>query len=507
MLGQKGRDAYLQLSIAGRELGRFDSVTGRYGEDRVQVEMDRSGKLQVTIGATRLPEVTGSYHLAILKGGLPEPAELNFTAASRIDQPLPPAGGFSCSSRRRSSFVQKAARGGGACGVCRLNLLTETSSNAKRAVSNGARAVAELRTSKDNLLLSAALNALAVAYGELARVTEGAEAESANAGMVRAFDEASRLYEAEASSIGLAEVELFKSALAFNAGTLEQPLETFRQIAGKCAALRENACQALATMNASVALRYQGDYGASFDSFYEALKLVNPQDNSATVAQIVDNMAAEMRQLGDFDGAIRHHQAARRDFEQFGECSGVSRSLYGIGYSLLGIGDEEQALGYYELALDRRCTGDDATDGSQPSHAASPTIEALCVRAGKKGEDKDTGIDDRDTASFAAWDLGNFARSKSDPASALACHRVAAGLVATPGRKLGTKLDMVRDLIDLRRNAEAYVLYAKAMSDAADPAIQAERLVSRKEPGSRWDPARVARQLRCRDLAVLRRRG
>jgi desulfoferrodoxin (superoxide reductase-like protein) len=61
VLRQEGRDAWLQLSIAGQKLGRFDSATGRYGEDRVQVEVDRSGKLQVLVGASRLPDVSGPY--------------------------------------------------------------------------------------------------------------------------------------------------------------------------------------------------------------------------------------------------------------------------------------------------------------------------------------------------------------------------------------------------------------------------------------------------------------
>ncbi len=468
VLEQSGIDLYLRLALGGRSLGSYDSLTGRYGQDRIQLKVPQTGQLVVSVAVLRSPKVTGSLHLLVQEIPALDEGDSSFTAASRMDRPMIPA-------RRVESFEAAAtklsAQGrqqeGGLAAFAALNLLIETSSDAARAVADGEMAVSALGQGGNDLLLAAATNGLAVARGEFKRGLKDEELRTASALVDQEFETANELYEKAGSAIGQAEVTLFKSALVMNAGVLEEPLKVFDSLALRCAELHEAVCEALARMNAAVAQRDLGDCPACFDTFNFALRLASRDVDTAIRAQIIDNMAFAMRMRGDFDGAIFHHERAMQLYSTYGECSGVSRSLYGLGFSLLGVGDSSQALRYYKLALGRSCLATSVAVAPDSTQVASTTVKDLCDQASKAVK---SHVDDRDIASWIAWDLGNLARAQSDPASAFSCHQVASRLVTSPGRLLGTKFDSVLDLIQMGLIAKAQRIYQEANSLAGKAA-------------------------------------
>ena len=101
-LAQTDLDVYLQLSSGDQNLGRYESTTGRFGEERVQLRWGKAGTLKITIGADQDSNATGRYLLTVVGGGAPDSAELDFTKGSRVDLPESPA-------KRVMSF-ERAAR-------------------------------------------------------------------------------------------------------------------------------------------------------------------------------------------------------------------------------------------------------------------------------------------------------------------------------------------------------------------------------------------------------------
>lgn len=449
VIGQSGLDVYLELAINGQQIGRYESATGRYGEDCAEVKIAQAGTLAITIGSLRFPGVIGNYQLNVSEVANSDEADEQYTRASRVDVPLAPAERIRTFMRAAEMYGGKSrAREEGLASLAALNLLIETASDAKLAVTNGERAVKSLRDAGDQLLLASAINALAVAEGE-AKQTDR---------MAAHFDEARRIYDAQGSRIGIAEVRLFEGVARYTGEDSEQLLGTFLALGVECAELHESVCQALALMDAAIMYRNRADYHASFDAFYSALRLVDRNADSAVTAQIDDNLAFTLRMIGDFDGAIFHHERAIEGFSGFGECSGVSRSLYGLGYSLLGIGANDQAMRFYKLALERSCAVAAVARTVPESPEVGRTAKELCAQAASLEKLDD---DDRAVASWAAWDLGNFARSVSDPDGALACHEIGARLATTENYRLGTRLESVRDLVELARVSEAKALYAQ----------------------------------------------
>jgi CHAT domain-containing protein len=453
-LAQTGLDLFLQLEFGGKTLGCFESMTGRYGEDRAQISSPGSGELTLTIGAVRFPDVTGTYHLIVRSGGALDQAEARFTSASRVDGPLPPA------AERAKLFDEAAERYAGSGRVreeglasfAALILLNDASSDATAAIKSGERAVAALRKSGDRLLLAGAINVLAWVKGDAKQMDS----------LESSFTEARELYEAGQSRIGVAEVRLYETALNYKGRDSEERLTAFRELERECSALHELVCQAIALTSGAVLLRNQGAYPATFDALYSALKLVDPEADAIMFADTSDNTAFASRMVGDFDSAIYHHERALEAYDRVGVHGGASRSLYGLGYSFLGVGDSEQALRFYKLALERSQPAV-TTDGSE---RAGPALSArsLCELA---THSQDLDKEGRAIATWTSWDLGNHARATADPASALACHEIATRLATSANYRRGTKLESVRDLLELHREQDANTLFSEVQPELA----------------------------------------
>ncbi len=443
VLKQSGLDLNLQLSSGDHEvLGKFESMTGRYGEEIAQIEIERAGPLTVTIGAPRFPRMTGKFALLVKQVGSATAADRSFSRASRV--------GSSISTKDRIAALENAIAGYKKEGrlheyaiaaLSLLNVLNEFASDSATAVKYGNEAVGILRREQSPLLRATALNSLAVALGEAAQAELRA----------RSFAEALTLFNANEAPVGAAEVRLYDAALAYYDRGPDAVLPIFSSVADECETLNETVCESSALISKGVALRDLGDYDAASRSIEKAMAIIDVGLDGMIYAQARDNMAFLLRMLGDFDAAIQLHQIAMSEYAGSGECTGVSRMLYGIGYALLGMGDREQAVRFYRLALDRSCEAKSLGDVSLASPRQANSSKDLCELARQAGS---RDPDDRSVASWVARDMGNMARSEQDLETASLCHDLSIEL-ATGDYALSAKLDKVRDLITLGRGVEA----------------------------------------------------
>jgi CHAT domain-containing protein/tetratricopeptide (TPR) repeat protein len=457
VLKQDGLDLEVRVTDPnGARIGTFESFTGRYGEDRALIEVQTAGRYSVSVASTKSPNITGAYRLVVLGLESPSPAIKRFALASARSEPL-------SIGQRIEHFVAAASefrrdsqyREEGLALLAALYLTNETASNASRAVEFGSRAVEALRATDDPKLLASALSFFAVALGE--------SLESAR--MTEVFGEARAIFATNKLAIGLAEADLFEGVLKYNGENEPELLKSLLTIASRCEALSELDCQALSSSAAAILLRDRGDYESAFGLLYGAIDLIDPETDSVTYSQVADNLAFTLRMVGDFDEAITFHREATAAYSRFGECSGISRSLYGLGFSLLGIGDTEQAMRFYELALRRVCSG---ASGDSTEHRVDrdrPSVRKLCeIAAMPRARDEHDLV----IALWAAWDLGNHARSTFDADTALYCHQVASTFASIEKYRLGTGLERVRDLLDLERTREAQTLFEEIQSHVDD---------------------------------------
>jgi CHAT domain-containing protein len=451
-LAQSGNDLQLELTNDSRQvIAAADSFTGRYGEDHLSVEIQKGGRYWVTVSALRNPKVPATFTLNIERVIDFHPGDQAFSDASRIDRKLSPPERIRLLDEAAKWFgSQSRFREQGLASLAANNILNETASDAPSAIERGEEAVRAFRQTSAPLMLASALTALATAYGE----------NRDGPAMQTRFEEARHLFEERNSLVGVAEADLYEAVLNYSGVDDRQILATFKSVAKRCAKLDEAPCLALALQDVGVFVRNHEDVDLGLDYLKRALSLVDPIVNSREYSDIADNLAFTLRLTGDFDEAIQYHGAALASFLKYGECSGISRSYYGLGYSLLGIGDNDQAPQFFYKGVGRTCT----LEGWGATRWGAQTPDNFSV--GKVCEQirgaEFVHQEDRSISSWTAWDLGNFARSQSDPEAAFACHTVASELLEWPSDKLGTRLESVRDLLESKRTEEAAALYEGA---------------------------------------------
>ncbi len=469
VLEQSGLDLELKISdLEGRVLGTFDSFTERYGEDRVQIKVEQDRPLKLTFGAPRSPEVSGRYRLTVTSVESEDPAEADFSTASSKNDVVGPGQRIQRFESAHAKFVASGRiREAGVAALAATILLNDTASDSKEAVEHGEKAVAALRKTDAPLLQATALMALAMARVEATnaerkrrqdRAKDDQLPEEMYDGEKRLFDESRRLFESQGAEVGVAEVDLNRHVLNVDHLDDQTRLDKLIDVSRRCDQLNEHVCDAVSVTSAGILLRDLRDYARAIDAAQVARELVDESVDTAAFAMASDNLAFLRGLVGDFDAAILHHQKALKAFAKFGECSGVSRSYYGLGYTLLRIGDYPQTMRFFDLALGKSCNAATLDTVVRDSAADARSIRALCQRA-SRSVDSDT--EDRETAAWIAWDIGNLARAQSDPQTALACHDIAAGLATTRNRLFGIQLERVRDLDALGRYSEARTAYAE----------------------------------------------
>jgi CHAT domain-containing protein len=154
---------------------------------------------------------------------------------------------------------------------------------------------------------------------------------------------------------------------------------------------------------------------------------------------VLDNLAENHRQFGNYEEALQTYTAARVIHSRIGDGIGEAYSLIGIGNTYYSIGELDLARRHLALALP---LAREANDGR--SH------EAILSR------------------------LGDIEFLRSDYAAALELHREALDLAVADPDRAYRKLPVAKDLAALKRHEEAL----KLATEAATLARQSESLAS-----------------------------
>lgn len=452
VLTQSGIDVHLSVEDpTAHVIGRFDSQTGRHGEERAVISIARSGEYALIVSAARPARVPGSYRIIAATRSESNRADEEYSRASDLT--------VNIDYRERIQLFQSAAQAFEADGRSResgLAFLAATSisvnrlSDAARSESLGKRAVRAFRDTSQSALLADALTLTAamVAERNLTREVPGAASRAEFEPMML---EARSLHEANGFPAGVAETNLYLGVALGAAGFGGEAIALWESSRSACHELGDAVCEAQALGSLGAYAGDVPDYPSSFESLYRAAALLSERVDPATLAEINVNLAFVLGKANHHDEAIERHRMALRDFEAAGECVGMSRAHYGIGYSLLGVGDYDQAVRFFRQAMDRDCRGKQPRTQAADVQSKGRSFADLCAAI---VADEDQDFEVRKVAMWSAWDLGNLARSRGDLAGAAVCHRLAARVAPTENTRLGTNLERIEDLI-LRGDAEA----------------------------------------------------
>ncbi len=421
----------------------------------------------IRVGSDRLPQVSGSFHLVITVNAEPDEARLRYSEASNLEVAMSPKDRVELFESAANLFLQrKSGREAGMSALAASTLIAHRLSDSARAQSLLDLAKRTLSES-DALLFATALNLSASLRAEIAGVPE----ENTET-MAADFLKARRIYQSHGSDIGMAEVDLYRGVALYRMvdkdgnSRREESARAWQEVERTCHRLHETGCEALALSNLGVYRRDSGEISEAFERFYRASTLVTVRSDPNVFADVQDNLAFALSSVLSFDQAIEHHRLAMDAYEKYGECSGVSRSLYGIGYSLLGIGDVEQAKRFYKVALERSCTSEAvaSASGSHNELLEVGSVRTMCEGAvGIANSDKE----ERLNALWAAWDLGSHARMQQDYAGAIACHQLAMKLAPTPISNYGAQLEYVEDLLKSGEEKTAVEAFAPLAPNSA----------------------------------------
>lgn len=446
VLQQAGLDLDIEIVDSQRaKLGRFESNTGRYGEDSAVVTLPRSATYTVVVGTDRLPKVTAPFKLTITANGPLSAADRLYATASNIASDTRPVDRISQFEDAAAQF-DKAGRSR-AAGLAALAGATVTMyrvSDAQRLVRLSEQAVSAFEKANEPALLAASLNLLGSAQATALNAAKDVVEEN--------FTRALERYESVDSKVGAAEVHLYRGVARYGLianAAVDYPLilADWKTAADQCSAVHETLCEARAATNLGVYYRDERQTDLAVEYLYRAVSVAQDGSDPLLFAGASDNLAFALQSIGEFDAAMYHHRRALQAFARDGECSGALRSLYGIGHSLLGVGDIEQATRLYQLARQASCRTGIAPDAAILATAATTalSIEQMC--------DDNTVTAQRDPdeakiASWIAWDLGTLARSQGKLQAALACHELALKLAPTVNSRFTARLESVVDVLD-----------------------------------------------------------
>ncbi len=447
VLQQTGLDLELEIVDSQQtRLGRFESNTGRDGEDTAIVTLPRSGKYAVIVGTDQLPKLRATFKLTIKANGPLTAADRLYSSASNVASDAPPVDRIGELEDASTQFDKAGRwRDAGLAALAGATVTMNRVSDAQRWVRLSEQAVAAFEKTNEPKLLAAALTLLGAAQ---------AAAPNADRSVIeKNFTRAIELYASVDSQVGGAEVRLYRGVARYGLignAAVDYPLilADWKTAADQCGAVHETLCEARAATNLGVYYRDERQTNLAVEYLYRAVSVAQDGSDPILFAGASDNLAFALQSIGEFDAAMYHHRRALQAFARDGECSGALRSLYGIGHSLLGVGDIEQATRFYQLARQASCrTGiaADAASVAKASATAALSIEQMCQAS------TPTAQRDRDElmiASWIAWDLGTLARSQGKPQTALACHDLALRLAPTVNSRFTARLEAVVDVLD-----------------------------------------------------------
>ncbi len=449
VLRQSGLDAGLSVDAGGRQ-SRFESGTGRDGEERVVIPVPTPGSMRVSVIVPRLPSRGGRYELLVKLRPHGDVGSRLFSHASqkesgisieqRIGEFKSAAWRFRWHNRSREAALAWLAA---------AYALYEGKADPRNVQKLAELAAREARRADAPLLLARALELSAAAKIDFPRLTDSI-AES----VLHTLDGAQKLYAAYSDDVGSGQVMTYRGLLYLHTDQASLSEPAWTEAARLCRDQHEELCEIRGRQNLGYLYRDDGKLDQAIAQFRAADALMVEEDDPVLLGDLNDNLGFALRQVGDFDAALKHHTIAMRAYAGNGRCEYAGRSIYGIAHALMGIGDLPQAAWAYAQVINGACRSLQARSIAMPSSEVevATAVQAACASASRIVP---VDLDQRIDILLATWDLGDMARFIGHPGTALKCHETAQQLAHTENSRLGTSLEVIDDLLALESGTEA----------------------------------------------------
>jgi CHAT domain-containing protein/tetratricopeptide (TPR) repeat protein len=223
----------------------------------------------------------------------------------------------------------------------------------------------------------------------------------------------------------------------------------------------------------------EGDFAAAAEKLDRAAKLLDQEDARRELARVYTSMGRLFRQAGHPESSLDLNRRARSILEALGDQQGVIQSIDAMAIAYGELGDRQQAIEQYELALDlARRTGSASLVSRQLAHLAYMHIELRefgraveMLEAATRGQEP--------SASSHLQYLGQAYLGLGRHAEALA----AAEKSVEAANRLAPAPDALAGALECRARAkEALGRTAEALSDAQEALRSLERLRARLVP-------------------------
>ena len=146
----------------------------------------------------------------------------------------------------------------------------------------------------------------------------------------------------------------YKGSAHFVLGEYDSTLVEVNQLHILSKKTRNKKLQADATSLWGRVQRRQGNYARSLDFYQEALNLYLKLDEKPGIANSLDRIGLNFRNLGDYDQALDFHLRALDIREALSDPQGVSMTLTNIGHVYRNLGNYNLSLDFYKRSLDKK---------------------------------------------------------------------------------------------------------------------------------------------------------
>lgn len=222
--------------------------------------------------------------------------------------------------------------------------------------------------------------------------------------------------------------ESYDRALALNniglshyyAGANDAAIRAYRRALELYEQLHERSRQVLVLQNVALAEYELGRFSDATARYDKLLQLITPAEEPGLYASILNNSALANWGIGNVDKALRQYGEALDLQQTLQSPRDEARSFHGIGAVYDAIGDRDLALDFYKQALERRTASLDARG------------QTTLLRA-----------------------IASILRDQGHAADALKMHQQALALAAAPATRTRISIQIAKDLEALGENADA----------------------------------------------------
>ncbi|MEJ0038770.1 MAG: CHAT domain-containing protein [Gammaproteobacteria bacterium] len=469
---EDGLDLTLDVSQAGRLVGRAENPVPRHGVQRIVFTTSGAAGYVITVAGKEHGEVQGKASVRVT--AIPESV-----------------------SRHRCVAVLRTLAAGDAS-YASAQAATETaagqdtsSASAYRAAVTAYRnAAALLASSQPSLLLAQSRHAEAVVLQQWLQDWVGAKA-AASAAALSYQNLDAAFGRAEAAMIeAQARIELAAQPRAEGSGTAAEELAKVRDDLKAIAAFHskrgERYEQALALNNMGLAFHQEGRFDDAIRSFRRAALLYDSIHETPRKALALQNIAAMEYELGRFREAIPHYREVLTLIRKEDDPLVFASSLNNSAMASWSTGDHDTALRGLGEALS-------ILQGAQDSYFQAVVLHNLGCVYDALG-DQDRALDfyrqalklrtaDLDPSRKAASlrTIGNVLRERGRRDEALKMHQEALALASGAAAKSRMRVQIARDLGAMGRTADALHELEPVLtpSGSVDEVIRARALAVR----------------------------